>query len=534
MLATDIAQKLLETDQDFDPLGDIKRYVTSKYPTVEIESEFNHWNVYHVDPLARMKVGTIYFDDMSEAPEMTPEQRAVWDANRWTAVPSVMREPTAHATFEEAVDALVPPAARKVIPEAADPDDPTASIEQLAKEKAQEPEFQFQAANGRKFRVKIVWDEPAGGTAYDAKGNVVPETFHPTVKFYDMTHADDPKFASFKGKGQFVASYYAATLMERPHGGLDLHGGEPVWKIDDISMTAVRLWIRHEVEEKRGYRLKKELFGMQYEAIDPDDPELYAHPERYSQQPNYEKMESELRVMLRPYYPRVTISKRPAKFAHLFKGLPEYYTWTIHGHRDTPLPLPKTVPNQEYGEKLDWRAEIKNWFLDWAARMGVHLEKFEIYGRIRTDPTFQFNTHLTWRKGVGLYTGEPLKESEDISPEDYFTHHVDTLEWHRDLEHALREFHPYGTSYQVLNLGRGAFVVATTYFPPDKDNFGQRFRAFVEKWVTNKRVMPMNYVKLYSFQHANRPEYPQWSVIAAINVEWPDKSVEEHPSAPPA
>ena len=265
------------------------------------------------------------------------------------------------------------------------------------------------------------------------------------------------------------------------------------------------------------------------EAVDPDDPELYAHPEKFSQQPSDEKIEGALRRMLAPYYTRVTISKRPGMFANremtqrnipdqpgVVNRLPfaDSFIWTIHCHRDTPLPL-SLVNRALPGYDLDWRQEVKHWFEKWASKANLSLLKFEIYGRLRKDPTFQFETA---RLG-------PLKENEDPTPEQIIAHYTATTDWSHDLYADLWRFHPYGVGYEVLDIKRGAYIVAQTYFPPEKDSFALRFKEFVQNWFEQKRIFPVKFVKLYAFKHA-RGE--QWSTIATINVPWADPDLPEY------
>lgn len=527
MTALSIARRLLEADEDFDPVADIKRYTASKYPGIEVESAFHHWDVYKTDRSGRHVIGSIYYDDMEDAPVevMSPEARQFHEAHRWTAVPMTPRlEPTAHKTFEEALAAIVLP-----LQEGAegvdDPDDPSVNIERFAAERNKPVAKYITNREGKEFKIRIVWDKPAGGTSYDSKGRVVHERLQPTVEFYDMTHADDPAYPTFKGKGQFISSYYASTLVDRrPQTGLSLYGGEPAWQIDWRTMDDLIAWIKQEVEG-HGYKLKDDLFGKTYEGIDPDDPELYAHPERFDKQPSDEKIEGALRRMLAPYYTRVSISKRPGMFsgrALTQKNIPDHpgvvnrvpfedsFIWTIHCHRDTPLPL--SIANRNLpGYNLDWRQEVKRWFEKWAAHSNLSLLKFEIYGRLRKDPTFQFETA---RLG-------PLKENEeDLTPEDYVSHIVDTGEASSELAHDLWKFHPYGVGYNALLSYRGGFVSVQTYFPPEKDNFIMRFQDFVLNWVKEHKVMTVTHHKLTAWKMEG-PPYPRWGIMLALNSDWP-------------
>lgn len=268
------------------------------------------------------------------------------------------------------------------------------------------------------------------------------------------------------------------------------------------------------------------------EALDPDDPELYIKPEQFTAQPGYEKIESDLRVMLRPYYPEVRISRRSAKFAEVFKGLREYFTWTIHCKRESPLPLPKTRPyagHRGYNPN-NWREQAEKWFHDWADRSGFRLSDFEIYGRLRKDPTFQFTTWRLPPKGVAVGSGQPIKEAEDdMTPEQIMNDLIPKVDWNKDLEQALWGFHPYGVTYTVVAAPNLAFVLANCYFPPEKDNFARRLRDFVVGWLTQHRILVVKSSKLYTFKHVGASpkeqehmlNYPRWTAGVSINSDWP-------------
>jgi hypothetical protein len=538
--AQTIANRLLEAEpDDLDPSAEVARMTTSQHPGITIDLEGSHWNVYKQWRGSQHFIGEIHYVDMANAPVevMSPEARAHHEAHRWVSIAGFRDNETQECkTFDQAVQWIITVNAAKTalplgrpVAEAVDPDDPIANVERFAQERSVPAETEITNLEGRRFRVQIVWDEAAGGTSYNAAGEPETEKLQPIVQFFDMTHANDPKYRSFKDKGQFVSSYYASTLVDRqPNMGLDLYGGEPVWQIDGRSMDMVINWVKEQVES-RGYKLKDDLFGKTYEGLDPDDPELYAHPEKFTAQPSDEKIEGAIRRMLAPYYTRVTISKRPGMFAnremtqHNIPGQPgvvnrlpftDSFIWTIHCNRDTPLPL-SLVNRALRGYDLDWRQEVKHWFEKWASHAGLNLIKFEIYGRLRKDPTFQLETA---RLG-------PLKESEDPTPEQIIAHYTATTGWSTDLYNDLWKFHPYGVGYEVLDIKRGAYIVAQTYFPPEKDNFALRFKEFVQNWFEQKRIFPVKFVKLYSFKHA-RGE--QWSTIATINVPWADPSLSEY------
>jgi len=542
-----LAYRLLEADEDFDVRAELQRYTGTPHPGIEIESAYNHWAVFHVDSelgvTARFHIGSIYYDDMEDAPVevMTPEARKYHEAHRWTACP-IANDPTTHATFDNALEAIIPPAWKKRkkvgegIDDPEDPEDIEGTIERTAASSNQPISMEIvSAGTGRPFRVKLVWDQPSAGRVFKDGKLAAPE-IQPVVEFYDLIYTDWMKF--HHAQGQFVSRYFAATLMERPTGGLDLCGGEPVWQIDAESMGQVRAWIKQEAE-KRGYRLKNDLFGMKYESLDPDDPELYTNPDKFSQQPKYEQMESDLRVMLGKIYDTVHIHREPSRWARIFKGLPDYWKWTVHCKRETPLQLPKTRPyvGHRGPDPNSWRAQAETWFEDWALRAGVSMRTFTIYGRLRKDPVFQFETHLPWKAGTGLMSGKPIRENEeDITPEQVVAHHVATSEWERELYQDLWKFHPYGIGYEVLDLNQRAYVVARTMFDPTKDGFIQRFGAFVKSWFEAKRIFPVKFVKLYTFEHADkRPGYSfkpltneEHSVIAAVNIPWPDSKLPEY------
>lgn len=61
------------------------------------------------------------------------------------------------------------------------------------------------------------------------------------VIFYDFEYANCGDFGPM---GQQVSSYYIDTILEPPHGGLDLMGYEPKWKIDAATMDKVRTFLK--------------------------------------------------------------------------------------------------------------------------------------------------------------------------------------------------------------------------------------------------------------------------------------------------
>lgn len=538
MTARTIANRLLEADDDFDASAELTRLTTVTRPGYGIEMEGNHWNVYKNWQGSQHFIGEVYFVDMADAPVeiMSPEARAHHEAHRWVSIAGFRPNETQECkTFEQAVDWIIAVNIAKTTPvRESDDEDIEGTIERTAAAQTAPITTEVTSDAGRRWRVQIVFDKLAGGTSYDARGRVLAEKPQPIVEFYDLAHGE---------KGQFVSSYFASTLVDRNPGvGLDLYGGEPAWEIDGDTMDHIMIWVRSQVEG-RGFKLKTGMFGKNYEALDPDDPELYAHPERFDQQPSGEKIEGALRRMLAPYYTRIDIHKRPGMFAGraltqtdipnqpgAVNRLPfaDSFVWTIHCNRDTPLPL--SIVNRALpGYDLDWRQEVKHWFEKWAAHANLSLLKFEIYGRLRKDPTFQFETA---RLG-------PLKENEeDLSPEQFLRRHVERQDLDQKLVEALWKFHPYGVGYNAVISTRIAMASAQTYFPPEKDNFALRFRDFVLNWLTENKIMTVHSSKLTA-GGGHEKDYPRWSVFLSVNIDWPANepayvppTVEPGPGAP--
>lgn len=256
------------------------------------------------------------------------------------------------------------------------------------------------------------------------------------------------------------------------------------------------------------------------ESEELDKPELYTHPDRFTKQPTEEKIESQLRVKLRPYYPDVRISKRPGMFHGRTGGnvkITDNYIWTIHCNRDTQLPLEKNTyayRGSPYANGVDWRSQIEQWFRDWASESGLLITNFEIHGRLRKDPTFQFETTRLGR----------LKENEDdLSPESYFANFVDKSDLQNEILGALWKFHSGGVSYNAMIGPRFALVSATLYFPPEKDDFYKRFVEFVTNWITQRKLFQITDTKLTGGPHyPHDSNYPRWGLILTINMNgWP-------------
>jgi hypothetical protein len=532
---TRLQSSFAESDEDFDPQSELDRYTRSDYPGFEIEMEGNHWNVYKLVQGIQWFIGEVTYDDMANMPveTMTPEQIAHWDAHHWFAVAGFRdNEREFCQTFDAAVKWVIAVNRAKTAPlrESEDVDDPQSNLERFASQRSAPITTEFTTVNGRRFRVKLKWDTVAGGTSYGLDGKPVPHKPQPGVDFYDMTV--DPS-------GQFVSGYFASTLVEREPGtGLDLYGGVPEWTIDWRTMDLLIPWIKREVES-RGFRLTYDeaggiSFGAKYESIEPDDPELYLHPEKYTAQPSWEKLESSLRVMLRPYYDEISINRRPAHLAHLFKGMKDYWTWTIHCKRNAALRLPKHTNKVDYFNPpvpVDWRRQVEKWFWTWAKENHLGFYKFTFYGRLRKDPTFQFDTDAGFVKK--LKEGEV--EGEDLTPEAVMKELMGKVDWDKDLHTALWEFHPFGVGYQVLAAPNVAFVLVSCYFPPDKDNYLGRLKEFVVNWLMERRILVVKSAKAYQFKHVGAApgetkhyeNYPRWTAGISINSDWPP-NVPEH------
>lgn len=537
-----IANRLLEAEEDLDLPGDLSRYTQSPIPGIEVEAEGRHWNVYklyslaaHIPPDLRGFIGEITYDSMEDMPveNMTPENIAYWNAHRWMASAGFRDEERQMCkTFEAALQFIVAVNAIKTSPvrESEDEEPPLNAAAEVERYTAPvgitvqnqgtfDPIHKHRSALGRKFYVELTWNNE----------HTHANRIQPLVTFFDATYGNTPEWP----KGQQVSAYEAADLA-RHTGALDLYGDEPAWKVDAEAMQQVSQWLRDELETKRGYRLRPGFWGT-YEALDPDAPELYLKPEQFTAQPDYEKRESDLRIMLRPYYGEVRINRRPAKFADIFKGLPEYFTWTIHCKRNESLKLPTHDDRRDRYigvASIDWRKQVRSWFEKWAQDSNIRLDHFEIFGRLRKNPTFQFDTHLPWKPGTGLTSGKPLKETaedEDMTPEQIISDLLPKLDWHKDIEQALWQFHPFGVSYTVVAAPNCAFILANCYFPPEKDNFAGRLRDFVVDWLTQHRILVVQSSKVYTFKHVgaspqeqkHMENYPRWTAGVSVNSNWP-------------
>jgi len=84
---------------------------------------------------------------------------------------------------------------------------------------------------GKPLRVLLI---PAGEQSPNFQC-MKPDTKN-LLEFYDARYDLTPD-------GQFISRYYLETLKRsNSFHGLDLHGGEPDWKIDGRSLTLVLEW----------------------------------------------------------------------------------------------------------------------------------------------------------------------------------------------------------------------------------------------------------------------------------------------------
>ena len=81
------------------------------------------------------------------------------------------------------------------------------------------------------------------GDRYGLDDALTHDETDPLVEFYDARHtrAQSPHW---NDEGQFISRYYLSTLREhRADAGIDLHGGEPDWRITADNVGEVRAWL---------------------------------------------------------------------------------------------------------------------------------------------------------------------------------------------------------------------------------------------------------------------------------------------------
>lgn len=534
-IAKTIAHRLLETEEDIDPLADVTRLTQSQYPGYEIEYEHGHWSVYKLihGGTDKSYIGELYYDDMASAPDnLPPESRAHWDANRWTAIAGQHPdEIKAVASFDNAVKFIINVNTTKLSrpPRNENLEDDPVDAEDVVKRYSQPTSITLKNGYGHLFHFILSMSIRKNGPQLGVPSRMTHDDAglknEPIVHIFDANYAGKtPEWEH----GQPVATYYAADISHHT-GSLNMMSNVPDWTLTADTVKQLTTWLQDELEVKREYRYKDEggVTGSYYESLDPDSPELYTHPEQFTAQPSYEKLESSLRIMLRPYYDEIKINREPAALAPVFKGLRDYYTWTIRCQRHSPLKLPTGKVDYGYGTAVDWRKQVQHWFTQWAERNDLFFHNFKLCGRLRKDPTFQFVTHRLPEKGVTI-RGERVSESVD-DPEGMVTTFVDNADWMTDLRGDLWTFHPYGVGYKVAGLAPEAFVIAQTFFPPDTDDFATRFNAFVIDWIKKRNIVPVRTTKL-TVQQTQDGTFPEWMVIVSVNSEWPTDTA---PYTPP-
>lgn len=97
---------------------------------------------------------------------------------------------------------------------------------------------------GVTFNVRMVYQHHR----YGLNDCLVHDEKEPLVEFYDARWA---WYGAFGCDGQFVARYYAKTLLERDQDyGLALYGHERDWVVDAKTMAGVLEWIEGNVKRE--------------------------------------------------------------------------------------------------------------------------------------------------------------------------------------------------------------------------------------------------------------------------------------------
>ena len=89
------------------------------------------------------------------------------------------------------------------------------------------------------FNVRVVFE----GDSYGAGDMLTHNKPSPLVEFYDTRY---PHTA----RGQFVARYYASSVMQHKASGLCLYGGVPAWQLGADDMALVRSYVVKNITEK--------------------------------------------------------------------------------------------------------------------------------------------------------------------------------------------------------------------------------------------------------------------------------------------
>jgi hypothetical protein len=344
--------------------------------------------------------------------------------------------------------------------------------------------------SGKSFLAEIVWP--------DRNDSGYPK-IQPLIKFYDVKYAGHaPEWE----KGQPVCQYYAASIAGHPKGaGLSLYGSEPAWYLDPQACGQVVAWINAEMS-KRGYKLTGDWLDHHYESQeDPDSPELFTNPERVTKQSKSAILEAAFRGMLKPYYDQIAVRATKVEY---FEALAEYTVWKIECKRSgKQLPIPNRYQSlYTYKQAVDWRKQVEEWFNGIAVRHKMLLRDFRVYGRLRKDPTFTFDTYR-WKSDAAA-TSESLDPDD---PETVSRDIIGKLDWEKDLDQALWKFHPYGVGYSTVGGHSQGVVSVWTYFPVERrDEFSEQVKDFVVKWLTDQRIMPIKNVQVSKWQTGNPEE----------------------------
>jgi hypothetical protein len=230
-------------------------------------------------------------------------------------------------------------------------------------------------------------------------------------------------------------------------------GANPEW--DKLRWTASPL--RPRKEQKAFSTMEKAIRYVLSEEIaeneDPDDidPKAFAHGIK----------EHDLQKAMLAFYDKVEVHKDDAFTANASGKplIPQWVRWTVTCARAENSP---TV-------EPDWDTLYRA-FLQWAAEHGValsHLSNFDANGVLRSNATFQFTT---FPKAFN----ENVEDVDD--PQSFMQRMLPKVAWKKRLYEALWKFHPAGVHYQAEGIGNSnIIVIATSYFPPEKDHFNDGF-----------------------------------------------------------
>lgn len=100
--------------------------------------------------------------------------------------------------------------------------------------------LQLNPSAKKSFNVRLV----RKGDAYGLEDCLTHDKPDPLVEFYDASWENQRGFGP---RGQFVARYYARTLLDHGPYGLSLQGDIPAWSISAEQMSQVKQWLRREL-----------------------------------------------------------------------------------------------------------------------------------------------------------------------------------------------------------------------------------------------------------------------------------------------